>query len=389
MNMNDYLTFEEAADFLSTPHSTLYRWLKAGKVPGHKLGRQWRFLRSELEDFRSSGNRSQEENTGLADLAQLLQHRNQQEAHMITDCQPPSAIAEHLIWDAVDNGATVIHLGPAGEKHEIRYRTPNGLLSLHQLPTASFTALDRYWISISQPVRNENNRRLYLERKHNEDIDRLQIRYQKLETFLGEKLVLHLIQEGRFPQSIDAIVNTPRDAEILGRWACAPRGLFLIAGRSGSGKTTTAYCCLEEMARTGDRILFTIENSIEILLRGVNQVSVDLDDEVAYRRAFVDIFNADLNVLFISSNFAQRHLQTLWGSALSAAESGHLVMVQLEAESAEDALAKFSTALDRPIEDYLLGVVWQELITDQLSQRRRANYQFISGTLDTATNLPE
>ena len=70
--MSDYITFEEAAEYLHTPHSTLYRWLREGKVPGHKLGRQWRFLRSELEVFRASGNRQSEERAALHRLAEHL-----------------------------------------------------------------------------------------------------------------------------------------------------------------------------------------------------------------------------------------------------------------------------------------------------------------------------
>lgn len=383
MNMNEYMTFEEAVEFLNTPRSTLYRWLREEKVPGHKLGRQWRFLRSELEQFRSSGARVQEESRGLVELAKLLHHKNQKGVGMITEIKNPSIVAEELIWDAVDSGATVIHLGPVGEEHEIRYRTSEGLLTLLQIPTASFVALDRHWISSSQKLRSESSRRMYLERERSGKVEGLQIRYQKLETFLGERLALRLIQEAKFPKSIDLIVNNKEDEATLRRWSQAKHGLFLIAGRSGSGKTTTAYCCLEEMAQAGDRILFTLENSVEVLLGGVNQVSVDLDDEVAFRKAFGDIFDADLDVLFLSSNFAQRHLKTLWGSALSAAESGHLVMVQLEADSAADALKKFSDAVDRPIEDYLLGAVWQELIEDKDTRKRKANYQFISGALDT------
>ena len=71
-----------------------------------------------------------------------------------------------------------------------------------------------------------------------------------------------------------------------------------------------------------------MEDSVEFALERVNQVSVDLSNESDYRRKFVDIMNSDLDVLFISSNFAQRHRSLLWNSALSAAESGHLVLVQ-------------------------------------------------------------
>ena len=49
MDNNEYLDFDQAVCFLKTTPSTLYKWLQAGKIPGHKLGRQWRFLKDELD----------------------------------------------------------------------------------------------------------------------------------------------------------------------------------------------------------------------------------------------------------------------------------------------------------------------------------------------------
>jgi len=100
--MNEYLTFEEAIAFLNTTRSTLYRWLREEKVPAHKLGRQWRFLRTELQVYRGSGERSKVEQEGLADLARLLHTRMPKEAEMKTEGNTTSAVAENLIWNAVD-----------------------------------------------------------------------------------------------------------------------------------------------------------------------------------------------------------------------------------------------------------------------------------------------
>ena len=178
------------------------------------------------------------------------------------------------------------------------------------------------------------------------------------------------------------ITNTPAEHDTLQRWSQAPQGVILIAGRPGSGKTTTAYCVLQEIAEREDRVVFTVEDSVEFSLKQVHQVSVDLDDEIAYRRAYADIIDSDIDVLFISSNFAQRHLHTLWGSALSAAESGHLVLVQLEADSVEDARTQFAQATQRPLDEHLVGVVWQCLESDAHSGQRSARYDFLSGALD-------
>ena len=382
MTMNKYMTFDEAAAFLHTPRSTLYRWLAEGRVPGHKLGRQWRFLRSELDQFIRSGDSDARE---IDDLAAVLKGRLNEEDAMNVDLQTPKLVAERLIWDAANEGAWVVHLGPKDDGYDIRYRSKAGLTTLHPISSGAFDALDQHLVSVSQPLRRQEKRRFYLERAGKDGTERLQVRYQKLETFSGDRLTLRLVPEGRFPQEIDLITAEAEEAQRLRRWSKAKHGLILVAGRSGSGKTTTAYCLLNEIAKAKDKVIFTMEDTVEIFLANVNQVSVDLDDETAYRQALGDILDSDLDVLFIASNFAQRHLTTLWGSALSTAEAGHVVLVQLEANSADDALAKFCAATDRPIDDHLVGVVWQELITDEATGTRSAQYQFIDGPLDIGT----
>jgi len=376
--MSDYLTFEEACALLNTPRSTLYRWLKEDKIPGHKLGRQWRFLRSELDAFvREDVN----DNYELEDLIhRLTQPKGDQ--NMNTPSPSIKEISEQLIWHAVDQQASVIHLSPRTNTYQLKHRRAQGISTIDELSLTAFGQLDEHWVSASRSIRREEKRRLFLERQTANGAERIHVRYQKLETFAGEHLALHLIRENKIATSIDMITHTVEEQMTLERWSKAHSGLILIAGRSGSGKTTTAYCMLQEIAKRDDRVVFTIEDSVDFTLNQVNQVSVDLNNEIEYRRAFVDIIDSDLDVLFISSNFAQRHLTTLWGSALSAAESGRLVLVQIEADSAKEARTQFAQATKRSIDDHLVGVVWQSLSTDPNSHRRTAQYNFLSGSLD-------
>jgi excisionase family DNA binding protein len=383
--MSDYLTFEEAATLLNTPHSTMYRWLRNGKIPGHKLGRQWRFLRSELEQFRLSGSQGDTDNNGFDELAKLLQSRQSKEVKLTIDVQSISILAEHLIWDAVDHGATVIHLAPVGDTHEVRYRTVQGLVTLHQLPSSSFDLLNQQWIDSSQPLRGQDHRRLYLERDDIEGKDRVQVRYQRLETFTGDRLTLHIIKEGDHPKSVDGIVadtvDGEYDAKILRHWSHASSGLFLITGQDGSGKTTTAYCCLEEMARDHNRVIFSLEHTVYFMLHGVNQVSVDLNDYEQYRKVLADIRQQDPDVIFISSNFFQDNVQQVYESAFRLAEGGYLVMVQMKANSPQDALSTFESSIGQEISNHLVGVVWQELHYIKSTGKRKASYQFKPGQL--------
>jgi general secretion pathway protein E len=375
------MAFDEAADYLHTPRSTLYRWLREGRVPGHKLGRQWRFLRSELEAFRASGNRAQEEAAALAPLAQVLQARLAPSQTTHSMASEGAALVDALIWDAADHDVSVVHVQPHDGGYAIRYREAGDLNDLIQLSEPAFAVLDRNLTLKSTLIRANNKRRLHLERRTESGVERLQVRYQKLETFSGARLTLNLVPQSRLPKRVEDICNTPQEAAVLRRWSQASKGLVLVSGRSGSGKTTTSFCCLEELARERDRVIFTLEESVEFLLPHVEQVEVELSDSRAVREAFDAVFASDPDVLFVASSLSPQHQTALCRHALSAAESGCLVFVQMDAVSADDARRLFETAVARAIEDQLVGVSYQELVRDEASGPRRAQYELATGPL--------
>ena len=76
MNNSEYLDFDGAVQLLKTTPSTLYKWLQAGKIPGHKLGRQWRFLKDELEIHVSGRGSRIHVQTDFLNLAELLSNRS-------------------------------------------------------------------------------------------------------------------------------------------------------------------------------------------------------------------------------------------------------------------------------------------------------------------------
>ncbi len=344
--MSDYLTLEEAAEFLGTSRTTLYRWLRTGKVPGHKLGRRWRFLRSELDELRRGAPTS--EGRGATG-------------------------AEELIWDAADAGADAVHVLPVGEGFEVRRRTAEGLRTVAILSPEAFADLDREWSRRSRPVREAGKRRLFLARDGG-GVRRLQVRYRRLETFAGERVTLRLLPEDPTRASIDRIAPRAEDASALRRLCALRRGVVLVSGRSGSGRTTTAYACLAEAAAAGSRVVFTLEEAVGTFLPGVDQVEVALDDERAVRAAFEAVMDSDPDVLFAASASTRAPREALWGLCLSAAETGHLVFVQLEAEGVEDAAGTFISALDRPPGDHLVGGVWQEVVRGDGPPRARFEF---------------
>ena len=366
--MAEYLTFDEAATLLSVSNSTLYRWLREKKVPGHKAGRQWRFVRSELEAFLVDG--GSERQAALQSLADYLQENNEERSTMDTTiAKSPSKLAESVLWDAVDSGARVVHLQPSGTGHSLRYRTDGGLEEVVELGEGALQPLDEQWRKRSTAVRNDDHRHLVLERRTGDEREeRVQVRYQRLQTLVGTRLTMRLLREENTSLTIDDIAGGD-DAARLRQICEESQGLVLLSGRGGSGKTTTAYICLSELAKDGDRVIFTIEEMSGYYLPGVNQIEIAMGDAGAYHNAFSAILESDLDALFITSPFSHHHRSLLWNAALRTAEGGNLVFLQMEAESAGDAAKKFNDTVDRPADDYLLASCWQELDTDDDGKR--------------------
>ena len=107
----------------------------------------------------------------------------------------PSKLAESLLWDAVDRGARVVHFQPSGAGHRLSYRTDRGLDEVVELGKGALETLDEQWRKSSTRVRSDDHRHLFLERQSEEKTERVQVRYQSLQTLLGRRLTLRLLRE--------------------------------------------------------------------------------------------------------------------------------------------------------------------------------------------------
>lgn len=147
-----------------------------------------------------------------------------------------------------------------------------------------------------------------------------------------------------------------------------PRGLILLTGPTGCGKTTTCFSLLEEINRTRAERIVTVEESISYVLQSkqslITQRSVG-QDVASFEDGARSAWQEDLDVIFLG---ALATLDTL-RLALALAETGHLVISQLDVESAPDAVQRLIEAFPEPRENvrrmlarHLLAVVAQKLL---------------------------
>jgi type IV pilus assembly protein PilB len=367
---NDYLDFDEAVAFLKTTPSTLYKWLQAGKVPGHKLGRQWRFLRDELEVHVSGkGSKINIQKDFLVLHELLLSRAKNKETKMEIENQ---SITEQLIWDAFDHGYRLIHLHPSQGKYEVSYRASEGLEKLSSLQEDSFFEIDKALNTLSSPIQEDAlARRLYLHRGEEEV---LQVRYQKIETVSGPRVTLRLWQPKVDDVPLEKITSSQETVKTFRDWTKKSHGLVIVSGATGSGKTTTIYSLLNELKKQG-RVIFTIENSADVILDGYNQVEIKGRGRDNFVETFEQVYSSDADVICLGLNSYFGIEEQVFTAAYRAASTGHLVILQMDQPTAKDALNAFKKYVPDPTESVLVGVSSQRLVSD--NNRRRAEYEFL------------
>lgn len=368
MDKSEYLDFDEAVAFLKTTPSTLYKWLQAGKIPGHKLGRQWRFLKEELEIHVSGKGPKINIQKDFLSLAELFLSRSKNKESKMENLD---SIPEKLIWDAFDHGSRLIHIYPTKGKYEISYRTKVGLEKLSTIQEDSFNELDLSIATISSSVEDENSRRLYL---HRGEEDVLQVKYQKIQTITGSRVTLRLWQPEKDVLPLEKITGDQRVLAQFKNWLHKRSGLMIVSGSTGSGKTTTVYSLINEFKNQG-KVVFTIENSADLIIEGINQIEIKGKVQAQFEEVFDKVYASDPDVICfgLSSYFGME--EKVFSSAYKAATTGHLVIVQMDQPNCAEALNLFKKYVNYPVDSILVGVSCQKLVEENGGVK--AVYEFL------------
>ena len=379
--MNETISFEEALTFLQTTRSTLYRWLHEGKVPAHKLGRQWRFKTDELATFRDGGAQRQQIQDELKELADFFTGRakrsdkaSKKGETMNASGDTTTGVMEAMIWDAYDRGASDVHLQPRNDGVHIAYRLNGRLEEVRTIGAEAAGELSQACEAQGKLV-GRGMLSLFLSRPLENGNAELNVAYQALETLQGKRVTLRFLHHG-YVLDLEKVASG-KDRETLESWLAEPNGGILFAGNTGSGQTTTLLSCLQPLARDKGQAVFSLEDPVEIQIDGVDQLQVDGRDDRSVDDAFMKIFRSACNAIAIGVDTPAAAKVALHG-----ARTGHLILMQSNAPSAAAALKKFETWVGEPLNDTFVAVCYQVLVPGPGSGRK-AKYQLQSSKQST------
>lgn len=359
------LTLDEAVKFLGTSKPTLYRLLGQDEIKGLKVGRQWRFRRSDLVAYMERGpvafTAAPAEALDL-ELAFFAAQLGEADPRTSGDNEAKTVELSHqIIRLAIQSCASDIHWEPTAHDFLLRYRVDGVLQEIRRFPPSvreSLTAQIKLMAEMDiSEKRLPQDGRIPL-RQNDKEFD---LRVASIPSVYGEALTLRILDRSTVLIGLDKLGLTPEDAAQIRGFLRRPNGIFLAAGPAESGKTTLLYSCLQEVA-DGERKTMTVEDPVEFVLPQTTQVQVNPKIGLTFAAALHSVLRQDPDVILIGElpDFETASL------AVEASLNGHLVLSVLPANDAVSALCR---VLDMGVEPYLVTATVAGISAGRLCRR--------------------
>ena len=274
---------------------------------------------------------------------------------------PIVTLVNELIAAAAEARASDIHVEAAETELRVRLRVDGALRTLRTIPDADRAAVASRLkvmadLNISERRRPQDGRAQVAVRGRAIDL-----RVSTLPTQFGESIVLRLLDRQRVALDWPALGFEPARVAAIEAIVRRPHGLFLVAGPTGSGKTTTLYTALSRI-NSEDRKVVTVEDPIEYALAGVNQVQVEPRIEMTFARALRAILRQDPDVVMVGEIRDQETAEI----AVRAALVGRLVLSTIHTNDAVSAIDRLH---DLGVPRYLIAATLRGVLSQRLVRR--------------------
>ncbi|MDK1022830.1 MAG: GspE/PulE family protein [Gammaproteobacteria bacterium] len=269
-------------------------------------------------------------------------------------------VVDWLLQYAFDQRASDIHLEPRREKGGVRFRIDGVLHTVYELPAQVMTAvIARIKILGRMDVaekRRPQDGRLKTKTLESQEVE---LRLSTLPTAFGEKMVMRIFDPEILLKSFAALGLGKEEFDRWQRLVSNPNGIVLVTGPTGSGKTTTLYSSLKQLA-TEEVNVCTIEDPIEMVEDSFNQMQVQHNIGLSFADGVRALLRQDPDIIMVGEI---RDLETA-EMAIQSALTGHLVISTLHTNDAPSAITRL---LELGVAPYLLkatilGIMAQRLI---------------------------
>jgi type IV pilus assembly protein PilB len=274
---------------------------------------------------------------------------------------PVIRLVNYIVYNAVKEGASDIHIEPADKCVRVRYRIDGSLyksleVPLHLLPAVS----SRIKIMASMDI---SERRLPQDGRVHVLLDghKIDLRVSTFPTHRGEKTVIRVLDTRSVSLNLE---DLGFGEDILSQFRAgiqAPNGIVLVTGPTGSGKSTTLYAALNAISSMDNNVC-TVEDPIEYHLPLINQFQVQERVGMTFSKALRTLLRQDPDVIMVGEVRDEETART----AIQAALTGHLVFSTLHTN---DACSSITRLANMGVEPYLIAAALNMVLAQRLVRR--------------------
>ena len=273
---------------------------------------------------------------------------------------PIVKLATTIVENSYRADATDIHIEPFDKYTRIRIRVNGDLVELMNISSAVHSALTTRFKLISGM--NIAEKRIPQDGRFTQVVDgtTLDVRVSSLPMVHGEKIVIRILSTGQIAlRKITDLGMSDYNYTLFESMLRVPHGVILVTGPTGSGKTTTLYAALGEIAKPNVNVV-TVEDPVEKAIDGINQCQVNTKAGMTFAAALRSILRQDPDVVMIGE---MRDTETA-DIGIRAAITGHLVLSTLHTNDAASTVVRL---VDMGVAPYmvatsLIGVIAQRLV---------------------------
>jgi type IV pilus assembly protein PilB len=266
-----------------------------------------------------------------------------------------------MIKNAVDGGASDIHIEHSGAEVRVRFRVDGVLHTTLRVSRDMHSAL-------VAKIKSLANLKLDEKRKPQDGRFMAQISGRKIDfrvstfpTFFGEKVVLRILDSGKGIRKLGDLGMVEKHINMVQKAITKPYGMILITGPTGAGKSTTLYSMLEEIDREELNVV-SLEDPVEYNIAGMSQSQVRPEIGYTFAAGLRSILRQDPDVIMVGE-IRDKETAEL---AINAALTGHLVLATLHTNSAVGAVPRL---IDMGIDPYLISPTLIMVIGQRMVKR--------------------
>ncbi len=270
-------------------------------------------------------------------------------------------IIDEIIGDAITLRASDVHFEPTGDEVVIRFRI-DGVMQeagrikkifyeniLNRVKVQARIRTDEHFAAQDGAIRHQNDGRF------------VDLRISIVPTVNGEKIVMRILGEYVRGFVLGDLGLDKIGEAIIREAADKPFGMILVAGPTGSGKTTTLYALLR-ILNSSEVNITTIEDPVEYHLAGVNQIQVNLATNLTFAKGLRSIVRQDPDIVLVGEIRDKETAEI----AVNAALTGHLLLSTFHANDAATVIPRL---LNMGIEPFLLSSTFELIVSQRLIRR--------------------